>query len=353
MIEAVFKYIYNYKKQIKDYIFVQLLVLLWICAYLKNGVYIEQFHILFVSRSIIFFFGILAIVVLVGYLLLLHKSRIRIREDMGEFIHLGMLPLSLILVFFSCGQNNVIVVIITMFLAVYAIILGLANIKKMTPRCVGKKKSCCHRLLYINRVIKMVNCIGFLIIINFFVCETVLPQKEAVTSVSITAEKTVISKEELVRNFDEKNWQGLSKEKKLKYLQKLADYTTQEYLGCCSVTVRQAIKSNKDAWGWFEDTMPECVFVSCNLLEEGAAYNLACTVLHEVYHHYEYECISVVNFNHTGSDLYYFKELKSWMENFEHYKEADKYGYEEYKNQPIEKDADAFAKRTIKKILGE
>ena len=76
-------------------------------------------------------------------------------------------------------------------------------------------------------------------------------------------------------------------------------------------------------------------------------------MLHEVYHHYEYECISVVNFNHTGSDLYYFKELKSWMENFEHYKEADKYGYEEYKNQPIEKDADAFAKRTIKKILGE
>ena len=353
MIEAVFKYIYNYKKQIKDYIFVQLLVLLWICAYLKNGVYIEQFHILFVSRSIIFFFGILAIVVLVGYLLLLHKSRIRIREDMGEFIHLGMLPLSLILVFFSCGQNNVIVVIITMFLAVYAIILGLANIKKMTPRCVGKKKSCCHRLLYINRVIKMVNCIGFLIIINFFVCETVLPQKEAVTSVSNTAEKTVISKEELVRNFDEKNWQGLSKEKKLKYLQKLADYTTQEYLGCCSVIVRQAIKSNKDTWGWFEDTMPECVFVSCNLLEEGAAYDLACTVLHEVYHHYEYECISVVNFNHTCSDLYYFKELKSWMENFEHYKEADKYGYEEYKNQPIEKDADAFAKRTIKKILGE
>ena len=139
MIEAVFKYIYNYKKQIKDYIFVQLLVLLWICAYLKNGVYIEQFHILFVSRSIIFFFGILAIVVLVGYLLLLHKSRIRIREDMGEFIHLGMLPLSLILVFFSCGQNNVIVVIITMFLAVYAIILGLANIKKMTP--IRKKNS--------------------------------------------------------------------------------------------------------------------------------------------------------------------------------------------------------------------
>ena len=139
MIEAVFKYIYNYKKQIKDYIFVQLLVLLWICAYLKNGVYIEQFHILFVSRSIIFFFGILAIVVLVGYLLLLHKSRIRIREDMGEFIHLGMLPLSLILVFFSCGQNNVIVVILTMFLAVYAIILGLANIKKMTP--IRKKKN--------------------------------------------------------------------------------------------------------------------------------------------------------------------------------------------------------------------
>ena len=134
MLKSIYMYVLANQKHIKDYILVQLLALFWIRTYLKNGIYIEQFHILFVSQSIIFFFGILAIVILVGYLFLLHKSRIRIREDMGEFIHLGMLPLSLILVFFSCGQNNVIVVIITMFLTVYAIMLGGANIKKMIPK---------------------------------------------------------------------------------------------------------------------------------------------------------------------------------------------------------------------------
>lgn len=198
----------------------------------------------------------------------------------------------------------------------------------------------------------MISCVGLLTIVIFGVGENVLPQKETVTSVNNIG-KTVISKEELVRDFDEQNWKDLSEEKKLQYLQKLADYTTQKYLGCCTVTVRQAIRLNKDIWGWFEDTIPEYVFVSGDRLEDSTACDLANTVVHEVYHHYQYECISAVNFKHTESDLHYFQKLKSWKENFEHYKEADQYGYEAYKDQSVEKDANEFADQTIKKILGE
>lgn len=355
MIEGRVRHARNYRKQLKDYILVQILAFFWIYMYFNDGIYIEKLHILLTYRNIIFILGILGMTVLAGYLYWIHKNEIHILESLCDFICLGMAPLTLMLVFFSCCQNNIITIVLTICSMVYIIMLGIANAKKMMT--CGGKRSRFYRLLYVNKIIKVISCVGFLIIINLFVCENIIPQKEAVTSVhKINQEKTVLDKAELVRSFDEKNWGNLSKKKKLVLLQNLADYTTQKYLGCCNVTVRQAFAWDEDTWGRFENTMPESVFISSNLLDKGASHDLASTVLHETYHHYQYVCCSIYTSNinnNEGSDLYYFRKLQSWNDNFEHYKNVDKFGFEAYNNQPIEKDANAFAERIIKELLNE
>lgn len=341
------------KKNIKAYVFMQFLAFFLLTMYLKKGIYIEKFCILLTSRRIILIFGILAIIVLTGYFVFLNKTSPRIREDLGNFsLYIGMLPLSLILVFCSCCQNNIIAVILTVFFMVYVVMLGVANIKKLLPGYAGKK-SYFYRILYLKKITEMISYFGIVIIVNLFVCKNVLPQKkETITSANNTAaEKTVVinNRDELVRKFDENTWKGLSSKKRLEYLQNLADYTTQKYLGCCKVTVRQAVKLKKNTWGWFDNTLPESVFISCDILEDDSVYDSAETILHEVYHHYEYECVSAVE-DADLNQLYYFKKLESWRENFLHYKEADKYG-DAYKDQPVEKDANEFAERTLKEIL--
>jgi hypothetical protein len=356
MLKSIYRYILENQQHIKDYVFIQLLAFFWICTFLNDGVlYFERFNILLTSRSSILVFWVLAMIVLVVYACWLHKNGIRIQNDSSDFICLGMVPLTLILVLFYCCQRNIITIVLSLCSTAYIILLGIANAKKMMT--CGGKRSRFYRLLYVNKIIKVISCVGFLIIINLFVCETILPQKEAVTSVhKINQEKTVLNKAKLVRSFDEKNWGNLSKKKKLVLLQNLADYTTQKYLGCCNVTVRQAFTWDEDTWGRFENTMPEFVFISSNLLDKGASHDLASTVLHETYHHYQYVCCSIYTSNinnNEGSDLYYFRKLQSWIDNFEHYKNVDKFGVEAYKNQPIEKDANAFAERIIKELLNE
>lgn len=83
--------------------------------------------------------------------------------------------------------------------------------------------------------------------------------------------------------------------------------------------------------------------INSNLLDDPKYYDqIMKTMVHELRHGYQYSVV-----NHPEKYKVSEETINAWRENFNDYKTFEEAGYEEYKNQPIEKDARKFANMVV------
>ena len=148
-----------------------------------------------------------------------------------------------------------------------------------------------------------------------------------------------------MEDFKTNNWQKLTPNERLKSLQYLEDNMAKE----CGrtprkVTVDRKLKSGE--WGSYSDDLlsRKNIYINKDYLnsnDPGRQYNAMQTTIHEGRHAYQNDCAKG-RINNLESE----KKLSSWKKNVNEYNDFgnDVRSYSNYRFQPIEDDANNFAK---------
>jgi hypothetical protein len=235
------------------------------------------------------------------------------------------------------------------FLLLYVMVLLVVNHREMF-RLENRRKMTRNRLLYMGRIVKQTYRMGMVLAVFFFAAQFLSGSLNTFFPDNSNQEKTVneskMDRNEMSKALSATKWNAMSTSEKISWLQIITDYTAKEYLGCDTVSVEVA-PLGKKVWGCYWDALSsESIYISSSLVKSGEPKDVVFTVLHELYHHYEYLCISEVNFNSRNvSELYYFEQIRQWKENASNYIEADKEGYDAYAEQPLEESANSYAEK--------
>lgn len=99
------------------------------------------------------------------------------------------------------------------------------------------------------------------------------------------------------------------------------------------------------SYGYF-DPLENIMVVSEDLLRSPSPQEAIDTVAHEGRHAYQHYAIDHPGFHPDAH------EVAAWRDNFDNYLTASLYGYEAYRNQPVERDAWAFGEM-VRTLFGE
>lgn len=101
-------------------------------------------------------------------------------------------------------------------------------------------------------------------------------------------------------------------------------------------------KMDSSTCGYYVDTSKE-IFINYKYLNEGELEDVLRTILHEMHHAFVHYTVEHIDYeSEFVKENFYFKQAWAWKENTENYISAEA-GFDEYKNQPIEADARAYA----------
>lgn len=266
----------------------------------------------------------------------------------SSFINLALVP-STFLIGIRFFMKEWLITGLTIFMVVYVITLLLFNIKHI---CIEKNKAKRKKTQYrfIEKIVGQMYRTGMIIIVAFFVSRlfpitinALLPSNQSQNS-KINLNECKLDWKEMKKAFSQSEWEKMGMSQKISWLQKITDYTAETYLGCNTLTV-EVVPLGENLAGCYLDTLSDdTIYISYSVVDKGAAYDAVFCVIHELYHHYEYCCISEINFESNSiSELKYFEKVKEWKDNSENYIEASEEGYDAYEDQPLEKSANEFA----------
>ena len=157
--------------------------------------------------------------------------------------------------------------------------------------------------------------------------------------------------EETMRTITAVEWMTFSEERKLEILQLIVDYETQNILGCsttkvCADELSEIVAGNYSG----------IITIKRELLRDAPLVETVRVTLHEVRHHYQQyvaQVMSIASKNAAESEkLDIFREANIFLESLRNYTPYDGENIEEYDNQPIELDADAYANKRVKEFYG-
>lgn len=98
--------------------------------------------------------------------------------------------------------------------------------------------------------------------------------------------------------------------------------------------------------GYYIDSSKE-IFINYKYLNEGKLEDVLQTILHEMHHAFVHYTVDSIDYeSEIVQDNYYYKQAREWKENTENYISSDT-NYDEYRNQPIEADARAYAEERV------
>lgn len=135
--------------------------------------------------------------------------------------------------------------------------------------------------------------------------------------------------EQIMDNFREDNWEGLSEEEKKEALNELAEYTADDLGLDNPPNIEYYNSDDQGDYGGYSEA-DNTIYINASNLHDSA--EAADTIAHETRHCYQYECADDPN-SREGSD---FKE------NLDNYITPD-IDFEAYQEQPVEADARAYA----------
>lgn len=143
------------------------------------------------------------------------------------------------------------------------------------------------------------------------------------------------------------SWDALSKEEKTQLVQKIA-LMEQEYLGIqnLSETIVTVDKLDKFEHGRYVNET-KTITIDVGHLTSAPVKKVIKTILHEVFHRYEYAVVEAIDFeNNEINALRYFGDAKKWSDNMQSYVNGI-IDYEVYKDQPLEYDAYQYSEERV------
>lgn len=141
------------------------------------------------------------------------------------------------------------------------------------------------------------------------------------------------------------NWNELTENQKLQILQQIADMET-TYMGIPKVKI-QALKLKKYVLGEY-DWGTKNIRMDIEHLCQDSMEECLNTVLHEIYHYFQYYTVMSIQWNKEEQRNMYFRSAKRWKENVMFYYDAVEYGYDDYEKQPLEQDARKYSEEETK-----
>ena len=98
--------------------------------------------------------------------------------------------------------------------------------------------------------------------------------------------------------------------------------------------------------GYYVDSSKQ-VFINYKYLNEGNLEDVLQTIIHEMHHAFVYYTLESIDYESELVKVnFYYKQAREWKDNAEHYISSDT-NYGEYRNQPIEADARAYAEDRV------
>ncbi len=159
----------------------------------------------------------------------------------------------------------------------------------------------------------------------------VIPHEEKIADLLKWDELNVAEKERVIRSIAliEKEELGISNDVEITVsTEKMSDYTC----------------------GYYVDSSKE-IFINYKYLNEGKLEDVLQTILHEMHHAFVHYTVENIDYeSELVQDNYYYKQAREWKENTENYISSNT-NYDEYRNQPIEADARAYAEERVKYYL--
>jgi len=138
---------------------------------------------------------------------------------------------------------------------------------------------------------------------------------------------------------------------KIKLLRDIAKIEV-EYLGMTNDYSIAYCSLDTGLYGYYENKTKRIIINEEVVKTENFEETLK-VILHEIYHMYEYEIVSCIDWDSVNSDLLMLREIKEWKEEQQNYKNGmHNSNYEEYYEQSIEFSARKYAEETVEIYLG-
>ncbi len=157
--------------------------------------------------------------------------------------------------------------------------------------------------------------------------KVVIPHEDKIADLLKWDKLNVAEKERVIRSIAliEKDELGISNDVEITVsTEKMSDYTC----------------------GYYIDTSKE-IFINYKYLNEGELDDVLQTMLHEMHHAFVHYTVENIDYeSELVQDNYYYKQAREWKSNTENYISSS-LNYDEYRNQPIEADARAYAEERV------
>lgn len=162
-------------------------------------------------------------------------------------------------------------------------------------------------------------------------------------------EKVVIPHEDKIA--DLLKWDKLNVAEKERVIRSIA-LIEKEVLGISNdVEITVSTEKMSDyTCGYYIDSSKE-IFINYKYLNEGELEDVLQTILHEMHHAFVHYTVENIDYeSKLVQDNYYYKQAREWKENTVNYIFSSS-NYDEYRNQPIEADARAYAEERAEYYL--
>ena len=212
----------------------------------------------------------------------------------------------------------------------------------------------CTAWTYIRTMLG-VFCAIFVVAMLYLQLSPVVIQPQTATGAEPDREQILLSHDEARSHLEYDDWMSLSKEKKLEYLQSIADYECVYTLGIEPVPVSAAVISDLSTLGQYNNAT-RSVTIQYDVLCCASPGKLLEVLLHEVRHAYQHCIVDMyVDMQAQGGIPAQYRSLAAvrMMESFytEHRNYCDgNLDYEKYYNQVVEQDSREFALKRVREF---
>lgn len=142
-------------------------------------------------------------------------------------------------------------------------------------------------------------------------------------------------------------WDKLNVAEKERVIRSIALIEKEELGICNDVEITVSTEKMSDyTCGYYIDSSKE-IFINYKYLNEGEVEDVLQTILHEMHHAFVHYTVENIDYeSELVRNNYYYKQAREWKENTENYISSS-LNYDEYRNQPIEADARAYAEERV------
>lgn len=151
---------------------------------------------------------------------------------------------------------------------------------------------------------------------------------------------------------DLRTWDTLDVAEKERIVRAIA-LIEKEELGISSdVEIILATEKMSDGkFGYYRHSPKKEIYINYKHLNEGDVEDVLKTIIHEMHHAFVYHTIENIDYNSKlVQDNYYYKQARDWKKNSENYISSG-VNFDEYEDQPIEKDAREYAEKRVQYYL--